>query len=207
MKTKLLVCLLVIALFLSACGGSTSPNDPSTEEKTEAPIITTAAPATSEVPTTVSEFELVGFRTQISDLHKNIMDNSLAVGNLAKFENQYWENLDNIAGTNHGSDFPKTLYEKGVSFFDEKSEIPFSTYISLHDTIREQYKAIVLITPEGEEAIYLKDTITKLYEAYASLYDLSTNPSRGSRNTFANDLRDYLNTIIAEDNNIKLFIE
>ncbi len=198
--------ILAFSILFSACSKQeTVPT--ATESKTpSSKAAITTIPTTTETPTTVQSFDLEGFRAQVSELHKNIMDNGLAVGNLGKFENQYWENMDTIAGTNHGSDFPETLYTKCVEFYNEKSETPFEDVITMNDTIREQYKAIVLITPEGEEATFLKDTITKLYDAYASLYNLTTQPNRASRNAFATDYNQYLKTIIAEDGNIKLFL-
>lgn len=214
MKKSLSAFFFILLLCLSACSNHTSSSSSATnvqtakaELETDTIPHTTEALSTTEVPTTVPQFDLEGFRAQISELHMNIMDNSLAVGNLGKFENQYWENMDNIAGTKHGSDFSETLYAKGVAFYEEKSGTSFDDVISKNDTIRDQYKAIVLVSPEGEEAVFLKDTITKLYDAYTALYTLTTQPNRASRNAFAADYNEYLKTIIAEDGNIKLFLD
>lgn len=188
MRKKILCCLLIISIILplNACGNKNATNNTPKPEAT----------ATKKPEFNIQEFEML-----VADYNAALMNQVLLVANMAKYEANYWEALNNIGGS---IDYDE-LVSYAEEWLDEKGKGTLEDLEKTHDEIGSQYSKIVKTNTDDSEAAILKDKSDELYSNYNLLYNLVTSPT-GSLNNFVlsfeeyatkiNSLSDEINTLL-----------
>jgi hypothetical protein len=131
--------------------------------------------------------------------------NFILVANVCVYENNYWENYQNIAGSNAA---PDNLAEKGYAWLEEKSEYTKDDIDNTNDEIENMYKELILVEFDGKEAAELDSAVRDMYQGYVKLYDLSnSSASKNGLSTFKSTYNDAFDLFSTAKNTMSLFIE
>lgn len=183
---KIIVYILINVLLVSlaACG---SPINSQTEA-------TTAA-------TTTAPFNIEEYREIINTCRTDIYDSSILLSNMGKYEYNFMKALASVSGTPDD-----TVAEKAFEWLSENSDATKESVAEDYESIREQYKEIILIEASGKEAEELSDSLEDMYEAYTDLYTLVTEP-HNYVSTFSSSYNDYIDTISECNDDLGLFLD
>lgn len=145
---------------------------------------------TSLLETEETTFDIAEYRNMISQCNDSIMKESVFLSNMGNFEYNYWKALNSVSGN---IDYDSMVL-KAYEWLAENSD---SSYLALEKNYVEigvQYKEIIEKSVSGTEVEELKDALHDLYEAFNSLYMLTTSPS-GSISDFTDKFNNYTDAI------------
>ena len=147
--------------------------------------------ATTQTPDpspSVEPFDLDSYKSSVKICSDEINEATIILYNMAKFENNYWNSHNQIAGSTESSD----IVEHGYKWIAENSEETEESIGATNDSIRSKYKEIILIEVEGKEGEEIEEAFRGLYDSYTGMYDLVTSPG-GSINDFVDGINDNVN--------------
>lgn len=179
--------LVTMALFcLAACGGENSQSvSPAPDQEAE------------------KEFNLEEYKTAVSECRDAINEAGILVANVGSYEINYCNALASISGKTAVTD---EMVEKAFDWLAEKADVSRETVDKTYDNIRQQYKDIILIEIDGQEAKEIDSSFRGLYDAYDSMYSLTTSPS-GLASDFANKFQSYVTAMVDIDKDLSLFLD
>ncbi len=148
-------------------------------------------------------FNLEDYKVAVSECRDAINEAGIVVANVGTYEVNYYSALSSIRGNTAN---PDGLAEEAFEWLTENADESRETVDEAYNSIRQQYKNIILTEIEGREAEEIDSAFRELYEAYNSMYLLVTNPS-GSAYSFATEIQDCMDTMINSDENISLFLD
>ncbi len=183
---RTIISMLVFVLLVSITACSSPTNTP-----TE-----TTTAATTTVPFNIEEY-----REIINTCRTDIYDSSILLSNMGKYEYNFMKALASVSGTPDD-----TVAEKAFEWLSENSDATKESVAEDYESIREQYKEIILIEASGKEAEELSDGLEDMYEAYTDLYTLVTEP-HNYVSTFSSSYNDYIDTISACNEDLGLFLD
>lgn len=197
MKRKLLSLILaaLMVLAFTGCGSTTA-----SVEGTPTPEVETT-PTPEPTPTDIP-FDLDAYKALVNACRADINSAHIFVGNVGNYENKYWTSLSNFGGR---LDIEK-MVDGAFEWLAENSDESRETVDAAYESIRQQYKAIILTEIDGNEAEEIDSAFRNMYDAYSSMYSLVILPS-GSRSSFATNLVDYMNIILDSDEDLALFLD
>lgn len=188
MKKRLMLAvfsLLCVPLFAScATSDSTQSADLSEPSQTPDPV-----------------FDLNEYKGLVSECRASINEATLYVCNTGNYELNYWKTAKSFSGNK-----PDNLVDAAFEWLAENSEETRDTVEADYNSIRQQYKSIILIEIEGKEAEEIDAAFRDMYDAYCSVYNLVVSPS-GSLSEFGNNLVDYATAIMDADEGLSLFLD
>ena len=187
---RVMVCFaMALALVLSACGAVPA------EEQSEPAggSVETIEPIEEKEP-----FDIDVFKAEITESKQLMYNTSILLGNMGKYEYNFVKAL----GSMESDSMLKNAYE----WLAEKANFSKEELADAHELIRQQYKEIELIEPEGTEAEKLKESYEALYDAYNALHNTVLSPS-GSISSFGAAVSDTLKAFVAADDDLALWVE
>lgn len=189
MKTRISIFMLAVmlALLLAACG---TPSSAQTSKPVE--------PTPTEAPV----FDLEEYKTLVSECRVAINDAAIFLANAGKYETNWLKAYASVGGDGGIDD----LAEKAFEWLAENSEATRETVDADYEDIRQQYKNIILMELDGQEAQEIDALFRSMYEAYSSMYSLVTKPS-GTASSFASSLVDCINELTKADEDLSLFLD
>ncbi len=128
-------------------------------------VATTPPPELSPSP---ASFDLDAYKASVKTCSDEINEATIILYNMAKYENNYWQTLGELSDSMVGSAF---------DWIAENSEETEDSINATYDSIRAQYKEIVLVEVEGKEAEEIEAAFKGLYDSYVDMYDIVTSPS------------------------------
>lgn len=164
---KIIALLMCMALLLAGCGGGAQSED------------STSAP-----------FSIDSYKESVSDSVNSVYESAVLFGNIANYENNYWEAAEKL----NSFVTPEKLFERAMEWLEEKTGDTAETVKAQYDENTEKYKAIVSTDIEGTEAEEIKETYKEYFDAYIALYNLINSPSV-NKSDFVNNYNDCVNTI------------
>lgn len=152
---------------------------------------------------TAQGFDLEEYKAAVSECRDAINEAGIVVANVGSYEINYYNLLSSVS-----SDTPdfEALVESAFEWLTENTDASRETVDETYNSIRQQYKDIILTEIEGREAEEIDSAFRELYDAYESMYSLVTNPS-GSASDFATNIEDYMNAMVSSDESISLFLD
>lgn len=179
MKKKLMIlCLSAMLIMLVACG-----NNPVTEE---------TVPIETETVSQEPGMSLDEYKAMVSTLNSQIMDESIFLSNVGKYEHNYWKSYNSLP--TYGDLDYDTIVEHAMEWLAKKSEASADTLSAAHDEIGLAYSSVVQAKVDGDVPDEISDNISELFAAYDALYLLVTEPS-GDIDDFADHFNEYSRSI------------
>lgn len=184
---KKLVCLLLtVTLVLSVGGCSKKKDDTSSDNEKQQTSLS------SQEETSIEEYAVL-----VSDCVEEIENASVLLSNMANYEYEYWSALDNIDGNFD----TKKAVQKARDWLSEKADVEENKIETDYKIIVGKYSDVVEVNISDENAKLLNDNLTKLYDEYCLLYNLTISPGDNlsifttNYNSYVDNITNYLNTI------------
>lgn len=190
MKSKMLfIGLLAATILFSSCSdnGSSENNDKNSIANTSEPIIET------------SVFDIDEYKTKVSECRNNIDASTVLIANMGNYEFNYFRILGKVDPNG---------YESACNWLEKETEGETTREMveAGYETICQQYKDIVLIEREGNEAEIIFEKFEILYSAYFDLYYAVSNPS-GTVTSFSKAVSENSKLILTTSEELGLFLE
>lgn len=177
--------MLLCMLLLAGCTNSGDTQTAVPDEPTQS-----IAPA----------FDLDEYKELVSKCRADMNEASIFLSNTGQYEFNYWKAYDSVGGGT-----PEGIVDSAFEWLSEKSEATRETVDADYESIRKQYKEIILIEIEGREAEEIDASFRSMYDAYSSMYNLVTSPSGGASG-FGNSLSDHMKSFMEADEDLSLFL-
>lgn len=186
---KYMVFLTLIAsiLYFTACSSGTSPDE----------LAGSIPPTETEQP-----FNLDAYKESVGQFRTHVMDNSLLLYNVGKYEINYLDALKSISGNSTSND----TSDKGFNWLKENADADRDSVDANHQKIREEYAALILVEVSGKEAELLYSYVANMYEGYSSLYDCVTSNSLSAAQ-LTSKINGAIDLINGADSDISLFLD
>jgi len=192
MKKHLLLFVVLMLVIFSAC----SAEQPA-QTSEPAPETQQSGIAEPEVAEPEPEFDLDAYKGAVSQFRKDVMDNSLPLYNVGKYEVNY---LKILGGTSENT------VDNGFEWLAKNADATRESVDAAHQTIRDEYAGLILVEVDGKEAETLDEYVRNMYEGYSALYDCVTSNSFTS-----SELTDKINNAVAlvngADSDMGLFLD
>lgn len=174
----ILSAVAVLSLSITACGNTDTTANTSNKDN---------APAQTEE--TVA-FDIAEYKSLVAKCNEDILNESILLSNLGKYEHKYWESLNSVNGT---IDYD-SLILKAYEWLKEKGDTDQQTFENNYKDTVTQYDKIISMDTPTPEAAEIEAVLKNLYESYNALYQLVTAPS-GDISSFADNYNTYSNEI------------
>lgn len=191
---KLLIAFLVMAVLMCGCAAKQTQPEPQQTLEPE----TAAEPEAEEAPA----FNLETYKSAVNQFRRDVMDNTVNVGNIVNYESGYISSYQKIDG---GSPKAEKVVEAGYKWFEEKSGRKLSDIDLFNDSIRTQYAELIITEIEGKEAEELDSYVRTMYDGYNTLYTMATTGTPTSYESFVLAANDALTSVNDANSNISLF--
>jgi hypothetical protein len=188
---RAMIFTLVLCVILCGCATSTQPAAPASNIVPEKPSVMEEAPP----------FDLAAYKESVDQFRRDVMDNSLYVGNIVRYEADYMKELTNIRGS---ADAESTL-ESAREWFEKNAGATLSDVEAAHEKIKEEYASLIIAEIEGKEAEELDTYIRAIYEGYSDLYQYARTASPTNYLSFTNDSNKSISKILDANRDISLF--
>lgn len=193
----LFACTLVF--LLTACGNA--GDQPSSS--TSLPLTQSQELTSPEGEPPESNFDLEAYKSLVSNCRTAISDAGNILTIIGIYEHYYWESYEAASMYNLSSaDIVDAVFEWLAENTDETRE----TVSAAFDSIRQQYRDIILTELKGKEAEEIDKAFRSMYTAYSSMYSLTGSPA-GCRISFATMINDYTDTITKCDAVLALLLD
>lgn len=186
---KKLVCLLLtVTLVLSVGGCSKKKDDTSSDNEKQQTSLS------SQEETSIEEYTVLVF-----DCVEEIENASVLLSNMANYEYEYWSALDNIGGNFEA----EKAVQKARDWLSEKADVEENKIETDYKIIVGKYSDVVEVNISDGNAKLLNNNLTKLYDEYCLLYNLTISPGDNlsifttNYNSYVDNITDYLNIINA----------
>lgn len=190
MKKYMLLFVVLMLVIFSAC----SAEQPA---QTSEPAPETQQSGIAEPEVAEPEFDLDAYKGAVSQFRKDVMDNSLPLYNVGKYEVNY---LKILGGTSENT------VDNGFEWLAKNADATRESVDAAHQTIRDEYASLILVEVDGKEAETLDEYVRNMYEGYSALYDCVTSNSFTS-----SELTDKINNAVAlvngADSDMGLFLD
>lgn len=182
-KLLCILCALLLACSLSACGNNAPPEPP--EEQ-------------------VPAISLDEYNTMVSDFNTRLMEESVLLANAGMYEYNYWKAYSGLS--TYGDLDYQGMAEKAMEWLSENSDANAETIKAAYDDLIATCADISDANVDGEIPEDLPDLAVALFGAYDALYSLVTEPS-GKIENFLIQLKDHVDAITDFNENISALIE
>ena len=191
---KLLIAFLIVAMLMCGCAAKQTQPEPQQAAEPE--------PSSEQEVEETPAFDLEAYKSAVDQFRRDVMDNTVNVGNIANYESGYISSYKKIDG---GTPDAEKVVEAGYKWFEENSGRKVSDIELFNDSIRSQYAELIITEIEGKEAEELDSYVRAMYDAYSTLYTTATTASPISYESFVLTARDALNAVQEANSNISLF--
>jgi len=157
----------------------------------------------SESSSNTTSENLDEYKELVSKFNNDIMAQSLLLSNMGKWEYNYWKAYNSLDAKSPDFD---SMTSHAYELLVKNAEVGEEEIANNYKSISEQYKQIVVIDISGSEAGEIKESFKNLYDAYSSLYKMTTSPS-GSLSSFSDNYNTYTDDIVKNNEMISLLIE
>jgi hypothetical protein len=192
-KMGILLCSIILASFITACGGESMQSNLKSDIQNNENV----TDESSVIGDQNTIFDLSVYKDAVQQCRADIMENSLLLYNMGKYEVSFLEAL--------GSTSDSTV-EKAYSWLAEKSDSTQEDVEHLHSKIREEYADITIIPIEGNEATEIDGYIRSMYDGYSSLYDSVTSNAHPS-SELTSLINEAIKLINGADDDLGLFLD
>lgn len=182
-KLLCILCALLLACSLSACGNNAPPEPP--EEQ-------------------VPAISLDEYNTMVSDFNTRLMEESVLLANAGMYEYNYWKAYSGLS--TYGDLDYQGMAEKAMEWLSENAEADTETVEAAHDELIAACIAIDDANVDGEIPEDLPNLVVALFGAYDALHTLVTEPS-GEIEDFVLQLKDHTDAITELNENISSLTE
>lgn len=187
---KIILIVFVIALIFCACAAPAQTVVESSEQQATEPE-QESAPA----------FDLDSYKSAVDQFRKDVLKNTISIGNMAKYEMNFMETMTKISGSIDSDETVEIAY----SWLKAESGATAADVESANEMIREEYAALIGMEIEGKEAEELDSYVHSMYENYNELYKAATTAQPASFESFVTRCHEALTGITTADDNISLF--
>ena len=198
---RLILSLLALALIFCACAApAQTVAEPSDQPQVAAQE--PAAEAGSETePEPAPTFDLEAYKSAVDQFRRDVMDNTLYVGNIVSHEANYMKIMINISGRADSESTLETVQE----WFEENADVTLDDVDAAHKKIKEEYASLIITEIEGKEAEELDAYVRTMYEGYSDLYQYSKTALPANYSSFAKASDESLSKILSANRDISLF--
>lgn len=182
MKKTVSVLLLFITLLFFGCSSNELPAETVETESTEEII----------------ELTFKEYSSMIEKSKTDIMENTIGLYNLGKYEYGYWSNYESLGST--PVDF-KVLTEASFEWLAENSEFNNSILEENLKLISSQYKEITFSNISNLNVEKISLTYDNMYTTYQKFYDLTMSPS-GDIDSFSTNYNQYVADLKSYDSTL-----
>lgn len=188
---KIVLFALAFALILCGCAAPAQPVDAPDESKQE--VEQTAEPAPA--------FDLDAYKSAVDQFRKDVLKNTISIGNMAKYEMNYMDAMTEISGSIDSDKAVESAYE----WLQSESGVSAADIEAANEIIRKEYANLIVVEIEGKEAQELDTYVRSMYDNYTELYKAATTAQPASFQSFVNRGHEALTGITNADDNISLF--
>lgn len=174
MKSKVIKIIFAIFLVLATAFGISACSN-------------TDKPSNSNSNTTV-EMTIDEYKAKVKTSEENLLANYETLKLMAKFE------YNTMSAYNRISSTPYNNFENLLAEAYNYCETDSQTLQSEYEKICNEYKEIISIKIDDEEASQIKKLYDSMFNTYMQLYNLVTNPT-GTTDTFADKTTEYIDAI------------
>lgn len=192
MKSKIIILCLLLSFSLDGCGKNKPDLSPPDDIDTS-----TVADEATDIP-----FDIESYKNTISSYCEAVMDESLILYNMGRYQYSYWENLDKLQGNIDYDSLVSNTYD----WLAKENEMSQDDIENNYSEICALYQEITIIDGEKNDIEEIQTAIKDLHSTFESFYHLITNPS-GDIESFATHFNDYVTEIKAQNDNISVLIE
>lgn len=179
------ILLLVLSMFLSACGVASTP--PTTVE-TEAPAV---------------PFDLEAYKQTVSDAVTEINDASVILYNVIKKEIEFCKTFEKISGSSAN---PEKAFQTAIEWLEEKSDYSEDTILEQYETISEMYKTSIAADVVGNEAEGIKELLDEMFTAYFEMHNMALDPS-GSISALTDRYNEQSHIILTNTDKLEILLK
>lgn len=188
------LCVILLAVILSACGNSSAPKAPLKEQ--EAP----PQEQEEQVPTIALE----EYKTMVSDYNSRLMDEAVLLANAGMYEYNYWKAFSGLP--TYGDLNYQSMAESAMEWLAKNSDANAETVKAAYDELIVACIDISDANVDGDIPEELPDLVVALFGAYDALYSHVTDPS-GKIEDFVRQLSEYADVITTFNKDISSLIE
>ncbi len=186
-KLSFALVVLIAIFFLVGCESNINKGD-------EISLPTETISTSSGV---IHDFDLDEYKLLVSECRSSINNASIYISNMGAYEIKYWKILGSLSDT---------MVDSAFKWLAEKSDGTRDSVETSYETIRKQFKEIVLIEIDGNEAEEISKSFRSMYDSYIAIYLMVTSPS-GTVESFATKLNNNINNITDSNNTLSLFLD
>lgn len=200
---KIILIVFVIALIFCACAAPAQTDaEPEAQQQSDAQVQAAETGSEQAPPSEVAlAFDLDAYKSAVDQFRRSVMDNSINLGNMAKYEINYMEAITKIRGSIDADETVESAYE----WLETESGVSAADIKTANETIRKEYADLIIAEIEGKEAEELDSYVRSMYENYTVLYKAATSASPADAYSFASAAQDALTEISTANDNISLF--
>lgn len=191
---KLLIAFLIVAMLMCGCAAKQTQPEPQQAAEPEP----SSEPEVEEAPA----FDLEAYKSSVDQFRRDVMDNTVNVGNIANYESGYISSYQKIGG---GSPEAEKVVDAGYKWFEKNSGRKVSDIELFNNSIRTQYAELIITEIKGKEAEELDSYVRAMYDGYNTLYTMATTGSPTSYDSYVLTANDALNAVQDANSNISLF--
>ena len=147
-------------------------------------------------------FDLSAYKDAVSSCCAAVDENIINYGNIAQYQNNYWNNMEKFTGTVT----EEKLLAASEEWFTENTSTSFADLDALYQEHTATYKEIILTEIEGQEAEEIDALFRSLFGAYTDLHNMVMSPSC-SHSEFIQNYNEYIDAYTSAQSRLELFLE
>ena len=147
-------------------------------------------------------FDLSAYKEKVSACCTSVDEHIINYGNIAQYQNNYWNNMEQFTGTVT----EENLLSAAEEWFVEKTSTSFADLDAIYQEHTAAYKEIILMEIEGKEAEEIDAQFRVFFGAYMDLHNMVMSPSC-SHSEFIQNYNEYIDAYTSAQSHLALFLE